>query len=334
MSPWRRVTAKSSAPRGTLKNSTLACLRSFASTATARSRKVGCCCLPSLPHTSSLTYVGVVGGDFTAWRRSDEEAAAAKRKADEKAAEVAARALALKRMEKKNAVNELPVFNSVAELDSALEDAGSAGGAKKGVLSAQYDVRQQRFPKRDWEPRKTLPPGSAKGIAAEVAHLRAEVVRMIEFDHREGRSMLPAPEGAAAEASLKRRVPVPDSPVRSRLSQRLEEEDRAAENAVVLKDDADLIALEQKYLHKKFTDTVKGKEKGRMETNESYVVLAVIWSKEADKWLAECAELDSEFEIPASSKTAFGTVKRSCLVYYLPEVLGELILRFEATAAE
>jgi hypothetical protein len=235
-------------------------------------------------------------------------------------------------MEKKNAVNELPVFNSVAELDSALEDAGSAGGAKKGVLSAQYDVRQQRFPKRDWEPRKTLPPGSAKGIAAEVAHLRAEVVRMIEFDHREGRSMLPAPEGAAAEARLKRRVPVPDSPVRSRLSQRLEEEDRAAEAAVVLHNDPELISLEQKYLHKKFTDAVKGK--GKRETRESYVVLAVIWSKEQDKWLAECAKLDSEFEIPASSKTALGTVKRSCLVYYLHEKLDELILRFKTTAAE
>jgi hypothetical protein len=39
---------------------------------------------------------------------------------------------------------------------------------------------------------------------------------------------------------------------------------------------------------------VKGKGKGRRETNEcneSYVVLAVIWSKEQDKWLAECAEL-------------------------------------------
>ena len=48
-----------------------------------------------------------------------------------------------------------------------------------------------------------------------------------------------------------------------------------------------LCGLEQKYLHKKFTDTVKGKGKGRRETNESSVVLAVIWSKEQDKWLAE-----------------------------------------------
>ena len=35
-------------------------------------------------------------------------------------------------------------------------------------------------------------------------------------------------------------------------------------------------------------------------------MLAVIWSEEQDKWLAECAKLDSEFEIPASSKTALG----------------------------
>ena len=273
-----------------------------------------------------------VGGDLTTWRREDEEAAAAKRKADHKAEVEAARALALKRREKQNAVSELQILSTVAELDNALEAAGPAGGAKKGVLSEQFDARHQRFPKRDWEPRKTLPRGSEKGIAAEVSHLRAEVVRMIEFDHREGRSMLPPPEGAAAEAGLKRKVAFPASPLRSRLSQRLEEEDRAAEAAVVLHDDPELISLEQKYLHKKFTDAVKGK--GKREMRESYVVLAVIWSKEQDKWLAECTKLDSEFEIPASSKTALGTVKRSCLVYYLHEKLDELILRFETSAAE
>jgi len=50
--------------------------------------------------------------------------------------------------------------------------------------------------------------------------------------------------------------------------------------------------------------------------------------------LAECAKLDSEFEIPASTKTAVGTAKRSCLVYFLHEKLDELILRFETTAVE
>jgi len=273
-----------------------------------------------------------VGGDLTTWRREDEEAATAKRKADHKAEVEAARALALKRREKQNVVSELQILSTVAELDNALEAAGQAGGAKKGVLSEQFDARHQRFPKRDWEPRKTLPPGSEKGIAAEVTHRYGQVKRMIEFDHREGRSMLPPPEGAAAEAGLKRKVAFPASPLRSRLSQKLEEEDRAAEAAVVLHDDPELISLEQKYLHKKSTDTVKGK--GKRETRESYVVLAVIWSKEQDRWLAECAQLDSEFEIPASSKTALGTVKRSCLVYYLHEKLDELILRFETTAAE
>jgi hypothetical protein len=96
------------------------------------------------------------------------------------------------------------------------------------MLSEQYDARYQRFPKRDWEPWKTLPPGSEKGIAAEVTHLYGQVKRMIEFDHREGRSMLPPP---AAEAGLKRKVAFPASPLRSRLSQKLEEEDRADEAA-------------------------------------------------------------------------------------------------------
>ena len=116
-----------------------------------------------------------VGGDLSTWRREDEEAAAAKRKADHQAEVEAAHALALKRREKQNAIRELRILNTVAELDNALEAAGPAGGAKKGVLSEQYDARHQRFLKRDWEPRKTLPPGSEKGIAAEVAHLYGQV---------------------------------------------------------------------------------------------------------------------------------------------------------------
>jgi len=61
--------------------------------------------------------------------------------------------------------------------------------------------------------------------------------------------------------------------------QKLEEEDRAAEAAVVLHDETELISLEQKYLHKKFTDAVKGKGKRETRERESYLVLAVIWSK-------------------------------------------------------
>ena len=61
--------------------------------------KGGCCCMPERPRISSLTYADILGADFTAWRRS---AAAAKRQADEKAAEEAALALALKRIEKKH----------------------------------------------------------------------------------------------------------------------------------------------------------------------------------------------------------------------------------------
>jgi hypothetical protein len=274
----------------------------------------------------SITFALPTGGDVSEWRKEDYEASAAKRKADQEAEEEAARALALKRREKKNAVNELQVIETVAELDNALEAAGPAGGAKREVLSAQYDVRLQRYPKRDFEARKTLPPGSVKGIAAEVAHLRAQVVMMIEFDLREGRSMLAPPEGAAVEAGLKRKLPSVPSHLRSEQAKRLEEADREAEAAVVLRDDPDLVALEERYLHKKFTDSNGA---GRRETTESYVVLAVVWSKEQDKWLAECAKLNSEFEIPASSKTALGTVKRGCLMYYLPDKHDDLISRFE-----
>jgi hypothetical protein len=67
-----------------------------------------------------------VGGDLSTWRREDEEAAAAKRKADHEAEVEASRASALKRREKQNAVRELQILSTVAELDNALVAAGPA----------------------------------------------------------------------------------------------------------------------------------------------------------------------------------------------------------------
>ena len=74
----------------------------------------------------SITFALPTGGDVSKWRKEDYEASAAKRKADQEAEEEAARALALKWREKKNAVNELQVIETVAELDNALEAAGPA----------------------------------------------------------------------------------------------------------------------------------------------------------------------------------------------------------------
>ena len=254
---------------------------------------------------------------------TDAAAAAAKRVADTAAEEAAREAAVLNKSERANFASEIVLVKSVAELDDLLESVGSVGGRRKEVLVQQFDARLARpgfiYPAK---PLKGLPKDGATGIAAEVAHLRSQVVKMIEADLAAGRDLGPLPPDRAAGPVFKRPVPVPPAALRSLMSTAMEAEDKARTAAGAVQDDPELVALEAQYLNKKFTDPPvwdgqKGSGKQRKVARERFVVHEISWSEERKQWLAGCVLLGSGDTIPAGCKTAMGTVLRSAVVPYI-----------------
>ena len=101
---------------------------------------------------------------------------------------------------------------------------------------------------------------------------------------------------------MKRELPAPAPELRTAQSKAAAASDHAKRAAAAAQDDPELLGLEKKYKNKKFTDVAehtKGSKKARAP-DERFVVLAIVWSTEHDKWVAECVELDKEDEIPDS----------------------------------
>ena len=254
---------------------------------------------------------------------------------EDTAATTAAReATATKKAEKANCAAEIVLVKSVADLDDQLLAVGSANSKKLYVLGQQYDERLARpgftYP---FKPVKSLPSGGSTGIEAKVAHLRSQVVKMIEADLAAGRDLAaPSLPDEALGPNFYRAVPVPRPELLARQSVTLEDAYAARRKAAALETDPELLELEAKYLGKKFTDPPppvsdgqKGKGKQKRVVRERFVVHAICWSLEREDWVAECVKLDSSDAIPATSKTPMGRVMNKSIIFYMCSSLDVML---------
>ena len=239
----------------------------------------------------------------------------------------AEKAKKLKAAAKSNVAAETPLVVSVAELDDKLESyRGQAGGLKVKFLKGQIAARVNRFDPKPPAKGKAYPfawrLGCPGGINAEIAHLTAEVKKMIEYDVQQGRdTAAPAPD-EAGRPQFKRPCPTAGH-LQTHASKVACAADEAERLAAAERSDPELIELERQFLEKKFIDTEE-------ESRELWQVHAIKYSEEHG-WLAECVKLDDATElIPESSKTPRGAILISALVDYDPKSLGPLIADYEA----
>jgi len=268
---------------------------------------------------------------MTEWRGADEKAATEKRVADHEAKEEAVKAKKLKAAVKANVAAEVPLVISVAELDDKLESyRGQANSHKVEFLKHQIDARVLRFTPKPPAKGKPYPfewrKGCKGGVLAEVAHLTAEVKKMIEYDVQQGRNMAaPAPDEAGLP-QFKRPCPTAGH-LQTHASKVACAADEAERQAAAEQSDPELVELESRFLDKKFIDTEE-------ESTELWQVHAIKYSEQKAQWFAECVKLDDTTElIPESSKTPGGEILISALQDYYPESLGAMIEDYEARRA-
>ena len=267
------------------------------------------------------------------WREKDAAAAEAKRVEDEKAEAAERERKAYSKAEKANSAAEIVLLKSAAEVDNALEVAGEAGGKQELVLREQIDARLTRKEEFTYPFTvvKGLPKGAPSGVKEKVRHLKALVIMMIEHDNLQGRNLVSPPVPAAAEGpQIARAIPKLSPGLRAPQLDHLDADVSAKQSAMKLVDDPKLLQLEAKYKGKIFTDEDPEDEgrrgKKKRKATQRFVIHEISFSKEHERYVAMCVEIDESGEIPASSKSSMGHVKRENLVSYeLNELLDEML---------
>jgi hypothetical protein len=235
---------------------------------------------------------------------------------------------------------EVPLVVSVAELDDKLESyRGQAGRPKVEFLKGQIAARVYRFTPKAPAKGKAYP--FAWRLTCEgrmdvvIAHLTAEVKKMIEYDVQQGRdTAAPAPD-EAGRPQFKRPCPTAGH-LQAHASKVACAADEAERLAAAEQSDPELLKLEAEFVGKKFLDdegvkTLKRKQKKQVHAKKELWQVHAIKYSEEHGWLAECVKLDDATElIPESSKTPIGAILISALVDYAPQSLGPLIEDYEA----